>query len=91
MIAFQMSIMSPIKDAPDGVTDMNDADQDMTKYRRLAPRNARTIDCNPVVVSKRSVEIHFTFSLPEQCKLTEGVKSRWQCALFQGSMSDGQS
>ena len=86
-----MSIISPIKDVPDGLEDTIDNGQDMKKYRRLAPRNARTIDCNPVVVRKRSVEIQFTFSLPEQCKLTEGVKSRWQCALFQGSMSDGQS
>ena len=64
-------------------TDTTDNQQDATKYRILAPSNPSTIDYNPMVVSKESVQIQFTFSLPEQCKLTEGVKSRWQCALFE--------
>ena len=78
-------------EAPDSGADVTDSSQEIVKYHRLAPSNAKTIDCNPVTFTKKSLEIQFTFSLPEQCKLTEGVKSRWQCAVFETSNApDGE-
>lgn len=53
-----------------------------TEYHRLAPANAKLISQEAAVVSGTSVELQFTFSLPKHCKLTEGVKSKWQCCVF---------
>lgn len=53
-----------------------------TEYHRLAPANAKVISQEAAVVPGTSVELQFTFSLPKHCKLTEGVKSKWQCSVF---------
>ena len=85
-----LSIISQGAEVTNGGSDTTGYSSDVGKYKRLAPHNARTIDCNPVVVSRRSVDIQFTFNLPEQCKLTEGVNSRWQCSLFEDFTNDDE-
>ncbi|XP_028415084.1 NHL repeat-containing protein 2-like [Dendronephthya gigantea] len=87
-----LPIISQIPVEKDGVTDITDSSpRAVSKYRRLAPRNASTITCNPVETCKESLEILFSFSLPEHCQLTEGVESRWQCAIFDDSANIGQT
>ena len=88
--SFQLPILSPVAADVDALADSADNIKDpREKYRRLAPKNAKIIQCNPVKVNENSLDVQFTYGLPAQCKLTEGVKSKWQCTAFKDSLKEG--
>ncbi|XP_046850030.1 NHL repeat-containing protein 2-like [Xenia sp. Carnegie-2017] len=84
-----LPILSLVAADVDALADSADNIKDpREKYRRLAPKNAKIIQCNPVKVNDNSLDVQFTYGLPAQCKLTEGVKSKWQCTAFKDSLEE---